>query len=135
MKYAAPLPVGEKEPGKRWLGNLTWGVASLLLTAMAGLAVWNLKPTVARATITLPLGQQSAGLDNGPSVTLSPDGTLRAHVARENDPNSFICVRWIGWKRSPSQARKGWSTSSPRPMASGWFFADGKLKKVSVSLI
>jgi len=38
QKNVAPFSVGEKEPGKRWLGNLTWGIASLLLAAMAGLA-------------------------------------------------------------------------------------------------
>src|SRR6202521_5712356 len=47
--------------------------------AIASLATWNLKPSlpqsVTRTVINLPPGQQLAGLDNGPAVALSPDGT------------------------------------------------------------
>ena len=45
----------------------------------------NLKPTppqaVTRTVITLPPGQQLAGLENGVAVALSPDGTHLAYVA------------------------------------------------------
>jgi serine/threonine protein kinase len=67
------------------------GVATLLCGAViASLAIWNLKPappspprSVTRTVITLPPGQQLAGLDRGPAVALSPDGTHLAYVARE----------------------------------------------------
>jgi hypothetical protein len=36
---------------------------------------------VSRVVITLPAGQQLAGLDSGPAVALSPDGTRLAYVA------------------------------------------------------
>ena len=54
---------------------------------IASLAAWNLKPSppqpVTRTVITLPPGQQLAGLENGPAVALSPDGTHLAYVARQ----------------------------------------------------
>src|SRR5260370_6144718 len=60
----------------------------LLVAAVAGIAAWNLKPSppqpVTRTVITLPLGQQLAGLDSGPAVALSPDGTHLAYVARQS---------------------------------------------------
>src|SRR4029077_14420781 len=67
------------------------GLVALFFGAMiAGLAVWNLKPApastpkpVSRFTITLPPGQQLAGLGNGPAVALSPDGTHLAYAARQ----------------------------------------------------
>jgi serine/threonine protein kinase len=62
----------------------------LLGAAIAGIAVWNVKPTlsptpqvVSRFTITLPPGQQLAGLYSGPALALSPDGTRLAYVARQ----------------------------------------------------
>ena len=38
---------------------------------------------VTRTAINLPPGQQLAGLDNGPAVALSPDGTQLAYVATQ----------------------------------------------------
>jgi serine/threonine-protein kinase len=72
----------------RWGGAVVWGAASLLLVAVSALVALNLKLSppplrVSRFTITLPPGQQLAGLDGGPAVALSPDGTLIAYVARK----------------------------------------------------
>jgi serine/threonine protein kinase len=63
-------------------------LACLIAAIVAGLAVWNLKPApstrpVSRFTITLPPGQQLAGLDTGTAVALSPDGTHLAYVATQ----------------------------------------------------
>src|SRR5258708_13925863 len=76
--------------GIRALGRreLVLGVGTLLLGAViASLATWGLKPSpplqVSRLTITLPPGQQLAGLDNGPAVGLSPDGTHLSYAARQ----------------------------------------------------
>src|ERR1019366_7534375 len=59
----------------------------LLVAAVASLATWNLKPSppqpVTRMVINLPPGQQLAGLENGPAVALSSDGTQLAYVARQ----------------------------------------------------
>jgi hypothetical protein len=63
--------------------------ALLLVAVVTGLAVWNLKPSpspqrpVSRFTITLPPGQQLAGLDRGSAVALSPDGTHLAYAATQ----------------------------------------------------
>src|SRR6267143_2050248 len=69
----------------RWRGALLWGVVSVLLAAITGLAIWHLKPSpfpppVSRTVITLPPGQRLAGLDQ-PAVALSPDGVHLAYVA------------------------------------------------------
>src|SRR6266849_1617755 len=70
---------------------LILSLGTLLLGAViASLGVWNLKTTpsptpqpVSRLMITLPPGQQLAGLEDGPAVALSPDGTHLAYVARQ----------------------------------------------------
>src|SRR4029077_2040641 len=85
---APPAPAkGIRSLGRRE-GILVFG-ALLLVAAITGLAIWNLKPTprvprpVSRFTITLPPGQQLSVPENGPAVALSPDGTHLAYVARE----------------------------------------------------
>jgi len=81
--------VAAKDIGARRRGALLWGGASLLLAVLFGLAVWNLKPApppsprpVTRTVITLPTGQQLAGLENGPVVAISQDGTHLAQPGR-----------------------------------------------------
>jgi serine/threonine-protein kinase len=61
--------------------------ACLIVAAIVGLAVWNLKPAPApaaqvesRFTITLPPGDQLAALDD-PAIAISQDGTQLAYVA------------------------------------------------------
>src|ERR1017187_2674782 len=85
-----PSPPIVPAKGIRALGPrvFIFGLGALLLVvAITGLAVWNLKPTPrkpeSRFTITLPPGQQLAGLDRGPAVALAPDGSLLAYIARQ----------------------------------------------------
>src|ERR1700682_4343409 len=90
----ATLPPTAAMKGIRVLGRraLILSLGTLLLVAaIASLAVWNLKPApapapqpVTRTVINLPPGQQLAGLENGPAVALSPDGTHLAYVARQS---------------------------------------------------
>src|SRR6266853_1514739 len=82
----APIvaPKGNRALGRR---ALILGLGTLpLVAAVASLATWNLKPSpsqlVTRTTINLQPGQQLAGLELGPAVALSPDGTRLAYVAR-----------------------------------------------------
>jgi serine/threonine-protein kinase len=115
-------------------------VGTLLSVAVVtGLAVWNLKPApspqpVTRTVITLPPGQQLAGLDNGPSVVLSPDGTRLAYVARQSGPQQIYLRAMDSLEVSPIPGTEGATEPffSPDGQWLG-FFAGGKLKKVLVS--
>ncbi len=117
------------------------GLAVLVAAVVAGLAVWNLKPMptsppepVSRFTITLPPGQQLAGLENGPAVALSPDGTHLAYVATQNGTQQIYLRAMDSLQAKAVPGTEG--AVSPFFSPDGqWvgFFADGKLKKVSVS--
>ena len=127
--------------GIRTLGRreLILGVSALLVVAaIAGIAFWNLKPSpsrlVSRVAITLPPGQQLAGLDSGPAVALSPDGTHLAYVARQGDTQQLYLRAMDSLESKPISGTDGAVNPffSPDGQWLG-FFASGKLKKVSVS--
>ncbi len=110
----------------------------MLGVAVASLAVWNLKPTptppVSRLVITLPPGQQLAGLDNGPAVALSPDGTHLAYVARQGGTQQLYLRAMDSLEGKPIPGTEG--ATGPFFSPDGqWigFFAGVKLKKISVS--
>ena len=111
----------------------------LLGAAITGLAIWNLKPSpprpVSRLVVNLPPGQQLAGLDNGPAVALSPDGTHLAYVARQGGGTQLIYLRAMeSLEARPIPGTEG--AVNPFFSHDGqWvgFFAGGKLKKVSVN--
>ena len=113
--------------------------ALLLVAVIAGIAVWNLKPSpspqpVTRTVINLPPGQQLAGLDSGPAVALSPDGTRLAYVARQGGTQQIYLRAMDSLEARPIPGTEG--AVSPFFSPDGqWvgFFAGGKLKKVSVS--
>ena len=128
--------------GIRALGRraLILGSGSLLLGAViASLATWNLKPSpspqpVTRTVINLPPGQQLAGLDSGPAVALSPDGTHLAYVARQGGTQQLYLRAMDSLEAKPIPGTEGAVNPffSPDGQWVG-FFAGGKLKKVSVS--
>jgi Tol biopolymer transport system component len=120
--------------------------ALLVVAAITGLAIWNLKPAplvtrpVSRFTITLPPGQQLAVPENGPAVALSPDGTHLAYVVREGLTQQVYLRAIDSLEARPIPGTEGpvGGTSYAEPFFSPdsqWlgFFVDGKLKKVSVS--
>jgi serine/threonine-protein kinase len=127
--------------GIRALGRraLIFGLGVLLLVAViASLAAWNLKPSppqpVSRLVVNLPPGQQLAGLDNGPAVALSPDGTRLAYVARQSGTQQL----YLRAMDSPEARLIPGTEGAVSPFFSPdgqWvgFFAGGKLMKVSVS--
>jgi eukaryotic-like serine/threonine-protein kinase len=137
--FAAPVrgtsALGQRTPIFTVLGTL------LLGGLVTGLAVWNLKPApapppmpVTRTVITLPLGQQLAGLDGGPAVAISPDGTHLAYVARQGSTQQLYLRAMDSLEAKPIPGTEGGVNPffSPDGQWLG-FFAGGKLKKVSVS--
>ena len=116
-------------------------VAILIVAVIVGSAIWNLKPLptpppkpVTRTVITLPPGQQLAGLDNSPAVALSPDGTHLAYVARQGSVQQLY-LRAMDSLESRSIPGTEGAVSPFFSPDSQWlgFFASGKLKKVSIS--
>ena len=121
---------------------LILSVGTLLLGAViASFATWSLKPSpapaqrpVTRMVINLPSGQQLAGLDNGPAVALSPDGTHLAYVARQGGTQQLYLRAMDSLEARPIPGTEG--AVNPLFSPDGqWlgFFAGGKLKKISVS--
>jgi Tol biopolymer transport system component len=135
-----PVPTATAK-GIRALGQraLLLSVGALLLGAViTGLAVWNLKPSppqpVSRTVINLPPGQQLAGLEDGPAVALSPDGTHLVYVARQGGSQQLYLRAMDNLEAKPIPGTQGGVSPffSPDGRWLG-FFAGGKLKKISVS--
>jgi eukaryotic-like serine/threonine-protein kinase len=130
--------------GKGALGGreLLLGLAALLaVAAAASLATWFLKPSislppqpVSRVTIALPKGQELAGLDAAPAIALSRDGLHLAYVARQGGPQQIYLRALDSLEAKPIPGTEGAVDPffSPDGQWLG-FFADGKVKKVSVS--
>ena len=114
--------------------------ASLLGALIASLAIWNGKPApaplsrpVSRTVIDLPAGDQLAALDY-PAIALSPDGTQLAYVAIRAGTRQIYLRPLASLEARPVAGTEGANTPffSPDGRWLG-FFADSKLKKVSVS--
>jgi Tol biopolymer transport system component/predicted Ser/Thr protein kinase len=130
--------VGLRVRGKRALLS---GGTSLLLAAIIGFMVWNLKPApapstrpVSRFTITLPQGQQLAGLNIGTAVAISPDGAQLAYVASQGGTQQLYLRAMNRLEARPIANTDGAANPffSPDGQWLG-FFAGGKLKKVSAA--
>jgi serine/threonine-protein kinase len=89
---------------------------------------------VSRFSITLPPSQQLAGLYNGPTVALSPDGTHLAYVARQGGAQQIYLRAMDSMETRPIPGTEGAVNPffSPDGQWLG-FFANNKLKKVYVS--
>jgi Tol biopolymer transport system component len=125
--------------GIRRLGRraMTISIGALVLVAaIVGIAVWNLKPApppalqpVTRTVINLPPGQQLTGLENGPAVAVSPDGTHVAYATRQG-----LYLRSMDSLESKPISGTDGAVNPFFSPDGQWlgFFAGGKLKKVSV---
>jgi eukaryotic-like serine/threonine-protein kinase len=125
-----------KEPEKRWQAasdlcdELKWIAEGGLQAASAP----SLPRPVSRLSVTLPPGQQLAGLFNGPAVAISLDGTLLAYVARQGSTQQIYLRAMDSLEARPIPGTEG--AVSPFFSPDGqWlgFFAGNKLKKVYVS--
>ena len=110
----------------------------LLGVAITSIAVWNLKPSplqpITRTVINLPPGQQLAGMESGPVVALSPDGTHLAYVARQGGtPQLYLRAMDSLEARSIPDTEGAFNPFfSPDGQWVG-FFAGQRLKKVSIN--
>jgi hypothetical protein len=114
-----------------WRRPLIFSIGTLLIGAViASLATWNLKPAliqpVSRLTITLPPGQQLAGLDNGPAVGLSPDGTRLAYAARQGGAQQIYLRAMDSLEAKPIPGTEGAVNPFSHLMANGWGFSRTK---------
>ena len=116
---------------------LIWAAVSLVIAALTGLAAWMSKPTprqlVSRTVITLPPGQRLAELDEL-AVALSNDGTQLAYVAIAGDTQQIYLRSMDNPQPRPIPGTQGGTNPffSPDGQWLG-FFADQKLKKISVN--
>jgi eukaryotic-like serine/threonine-protein kinase len=122
----------------RGLRTLILSLGTLLAgAAIASLAFWSFKATpprpVTRTVIVLPPGQRLAGLDQ-PCIALSPDGTHLAYVAIQGGTQQLYlrAMDSLEARPIPGTERATGPFFSPDGQWLG-FFADQKLKKVSVS--
>jgi serine/threonine protein kinase/Tol biopolymer transport system component len=119
--------------------TLIFSLGALLLgAAIASLAVWNLKPSsprpVTRMVINMPPGQQLAGLDSGPSLVISPDGTHLAYVVRQGGTQQLYLREMDSLEARAIPGTDGAVNPffSPDGQWLG-FFANRKLMKISLS--
>ena len=127
--------------GIRSLGRqaLILSLGTLFLgSAITALAMWTLKTSppqpVTRTVINLPPGQQLAGVDPGPALALSPDGTQLAYVARQAGTQQLYLRAMDSLEARPISGTEGATEPffSPDGQWLG-FFAGEKIKKVSVN--
>jgi serine/threonine-protein kinase len=122
---------------KRWRRVAVLGLAGMAFLAVGAIATWNRKSSppqpVTRTVINLPPGQQLAGLDSGPAVTLSPDGTHLVYVARRGGTQQLYLRAMDSLESKPIPDTEGAVTPffSPDGQWLG-FFAGRKLKKISL---
>ena len=136
----APTPVAAAVV-PAWRRALPWTVAGLACAAAAAILVqwapWRLAPASAPIRLNAELGAD-ASLDSsqGPSITLSPDGSVLAFVALKSGATvSQLYVRRLGQLvAAPLSGTDG--AFGPFFSPNGqWlaFFAGGSLKKISVT--
>lgn len=113
------------------------GLACMVVTAIVGFAVWNLKPApvqpVTRTVINLPPGDQLAAMDF-PAIAISPDGTQLAYVASRGGIPQIYLRSLDSLEARPLAGTEGANTPffSPDGRWLG-FFAGKSLKKILVS--
>jgi len=140
LQPASAAGAEKNDPGAKRRQTVLWAVASLVIAAAIGLAVWVFKPAtnsstaaVTRTVITLPPGVELGAL-NERSVVLSPDGSQLAFVGDHGGVQQVYLRAFNSLDATPMQGTEGATTPffSPDGQWLG-FFADGKLKKIPVS--
>jgi Tol biopolymer transport system component len=128
-------PTGVAPTSQKWA--LWFGLAALLLALVTGgVVLWNRSPapvgSTRRLVVSLPAGQQFP--DTGRIIALSPDGKLLAYIAGDGTARQLYLRSLDSFqvKAIPGTDGAGGPFFSPD---SQWiaFFAEGKLKKISVT--
>ena len=127
-------------PQSAWSRLLPWAAASLLGAALVVVlflwAPWRPPPQPSQRTLRASIGADaSLPVDRGASVILSPNGTTLAFVAKPPGQRSALFVRKLNQLQATPLAGTD-DAASPFFSPDGqWiaFFADGQLKKVSVT--
>jgi Tol biopolymer transport system component len=135
---AKPKGAGVSGRGVGWKKAAGLGFVAVALLALGGIVAWYLKPLppqpVTRTVINLPPGQQLAGMEYGPAVALSPDGTHLAYVARQGGTQQLYvrAMDSLEARSIPDTERAFAPFFSPDGQWVG-FFAGQRLKKVSIN--
>jgi eukaryotic-like serine/threonine-protein kinase len=137
---AAPAiePAAAAPAAKRWLQVVLWSAASsLAVGVLAGIAVWNLKPSppppVSRSVFSLPPGDRLARIDL-PAIALAPDGSHMVYAASRNGTQQLYLRAMDSFEPKPLPGTEGaiGPFFSPDGQWIG-FFAGGNLKKISIN--
>jgi serine/threonine protein kinase/Tol biopolymer transport system component len=141
---AAPLmtsPVAAIPRRTFRLWALMSGLACLIIAVITSIVTWNLKPSapatpnpVTRLTVALPPGRELA-LVNSPPVAFSPDGRQLVYEGRNGGGALQLYLRFMdSLEGKPISGTEGASMPffSPDGQWVG-FFAEGKLKKVTIT--
>jgi eukaryotic-like serine/threonine-protein kinase len=138
---SAPAAVVQTFPkinrGAIWRWTMISSLACLIAAAIAGLAVWNLKPKpsvpVSRSIFFLPPGQRLPDLAQQ-AVALSPDGKQLVYVASANGAQQLYWRSMDSFDAKAIPGTEGGTAPFFSP-DSKWlgFFAEHKLKKVSIA--
>ena len=143
MGHDAPHADIEPHRPALWRRPVTLGIAAaamVLAAAIAGVVAWMLTRTapaatsrVVRLTMTLPAGEEVADLEF-PAVAISPAGTHVAYVATSGGRQQ-LHVRAIDSTETKALAGTELARNPFFSPDGQWigFFAQGKLKKVSVA--
>ena len=121
------------------VGCLVAGVALLGGAVIAGLAVWNLKPsplstpqTVARMPVTVPADEELIVVY--PAIAVSPNGAHLVYVASRRGVQQLHLRAIDSWRATALVGTEGAVCAvllTRQPV--GGFFAEGKLKKIPVT--
>jgi len=135
---ATPAPASTAPARRSWKAALAWGLGSLALAALTGIAVWQLRPEptpqlVSRTIILLPPDRLLGGTAD-PMLALSPDGTQLAYTASGGAARQIYLRAMDSQQARPIAGTEGaiHPFFSPDGQWIG-FFAGGKLKKISVT--
>jgi serine/threonine-protein kinase len=132
----AATPVVIRETRREWALGVT-AVAAIMGFALALWALWRTASPAAPLRISGDLGVDAELVSNSNAnsgLTLSPDGTMLVLVAAKNGASQIYIRHLSQLQASPLAGTSG--ASSPFFSPDGqWlgFFADGKLKKISLT--